>query len=426
MAGAKKTPVKVGPTPVGERKDPFADLDSRVAAARANLETTHSDMFPNATPPAAEAAPAAPAAEAPAAPGTEIVEPETPAAAPEPAPAPEAPKPAPAAAAPAAAPAAPVAEAAPEPEAPKPPTGTDWREFRRIQKEMKKARQQPSAPAAAAPAPAPAPAPETDADDPFGYKAEIKRVREDSERRIAEMEARLGNQNTETNLVTTINTQEAAFRTEHPDYDDAINHLVKVETGRYQRSGGARAEATQMLSWLEQQEALPEGQRHPDAPKLRNAIDTEGDTRNVDDLTAAMKVATDLYIGRQRNLIVQGAMAEHIPVPQKVYEIATEFMGYQAKARPAAAAAPAAAAPAAPAPGTTTVAEQIRRQARASAAGKSISQAASSAATEPEIPQITKLSEWMALRNRDPVAAREYMAAASAVDPRWHTKLLAG
>jgi hypothetical protein len=283
------------------------------------------------------------------------------------------------------------------------------------------------APEPGAPAPAPAAAtPETDADDPFGYKAEIRKVREESDRRIADMEARLGNQNNETNLVATINTQEAAFRAEHPDYDDAIKHLITVETGRYQRSGGARYEAGEMIKWLSTQEALPENQRHPDAARLRTAIDTEGDARNVDDTTAAMKVATDLYIGRQRNLIVQGALAEHVPVPQKVWETATEFMGYQPKARtPALGASPTPAPGPAPAP-TTTVAEKIRREARASAAGKSISNAASAAATEPDMPQITKLSEWVALRNRDPQGARDYMAAASAADPRWHTKLLAG
>jgi hypothetical protein len=418
---AKKTPVKVGPTPVGERKDPFSDLDDRVANARKNLETSHSDMFPVAVPGAAPA-PDAPPVEVPILATTELVETETPAAAPEPAaPAPE-PAPAPAAPAPAPAPVAAAPETPAAPEAPKPPTGIDWREFRRVQKEMKKTGR---APEPGAPAPAPAAAtPETDADDPFGYKAEIRKVREESDRRIADMEARLGNQNTETNLIATINTQEATFRAEHPDYDDAIKHLITVETGRYQRSGGARYEAGEMIKWLSTQEALPENQRHPDAARLRTAIDTEGDARNVDDTTAAMKVATDLYIGRQRNLIVQGALAEHVPVPQKVWETATEFMGYQPKAR--AAADPAAPAPAALAPApTTTVAEKIRREARASAAGKSISNAASSAATEPDMPQIKTLKEWAAFHSRDPQGARQYMAEMNATDPKWISRLSA-
>lgn len=438
MADEKITP---GAPPAALTESPRytvnKELDEREAHARKAFETSHTELFPDPAAPPAAAVPDA--AEAPAELPTEPVESdappiEAPSVHPEEAPAP------PAAVSPAPA-------ISPESAAPPEERGNfDWRKYRQLEREKRKLEKQvadlqkPSAVAAPeVPAPAvPAVAPEIqppsayDENDPFGVKAaareEANRVRREQQ---AEWEQQRAEDQERQELVN-IDRAEREFAAKQPDYYDAVTHLANYERSRYQRTGMAQVEAQKMMNdpqWAQAIERVADNYVFIPDPNRPNHLLTAERTkltaeqmagaREMTDGDAAVCLATERWIQARRHDVLAGARVTGRPVPEIVWEVATQDLGYKPRA-----VAPAANGGIAPAAGNQSVAERVRQSARATAAGKSLS-SVSGAPTDGTVAQqqIKTLRDYMELRNRDPQAARAYNERMQKVDPAWHTRL---
>lgn len=418
------------------------DLDARVKKAQEQIQEGHADLFLGGAPPAEpapaaspDAAPAEPETSLAAAPDEGVEPPAEPAPAVEPAPAepPAEPatEPAPGAEPPAEPPASgaePAPRAAAEPEVQPPGQKMDWKRYRELERETRRLKRQleakgkpatstaaPETAAPAAPTTTPAAQPEPSEDDPFGVKAEIRASEERMRAQLEETNRR----NEEQAVTVQIGQQEAAFRQEHPDYDDALKFIVEKERQRYISSGGAFVRGQRLLNACEEAQ-----DRDPRAKQLLGVIERIADEHNMTDAQAATEVAADFWIQERRQEMIEGARGRSVPVPQAVWEVAN-VMGYTPQAAatptPRAPGAPAA-APAAPAPRTT--AEQVRAQARASAAGKSLSSVSTGGADTPPA-TIRTLSQFNDFMKKDPVAARRWMAQREKeYGPNWHRELL--
>ena len=437
MAETKPTVVE-RPIPPGKgEKTPLdTSLEDKIAKARANFEQSHADLFPKqldgtdtASPEATP--PASPPAEAPAIGEIDATDQPAPAE-PEPsAPAPEAAKP---------------AEPQPAPTEPSLAERKDnrdyrdirkmERELRRLDKQLEERRKQVEAATAQpapvqAPAPVAQPAPQPTDDDPLGIKATVQeqftKFSQDQQAAQAARDAQAEEDRTRNQL----NVEETAFRQSHPDYDDAIAHMVMMERTRYQRSGGALVDGNILMNDPKMAPVIEKiadtfvAIPHPDragvvlyADRTKLGADQLVNAREISDTEAAQALATDLWIGQQRNKIIKGAQAQGRPIPEVVWEVAKEMM-YTPK--PPLATANSAPAPAA-APAGQSVAEKIRQQARAAAAGKSLSSVTTSGAVT-GTPVITTLTQLMKFRAEDPKAYSEYVATMSRRDPNWHRNL---
>jgi hypothetical protein len=167
-------------------------------------------------------------------------------------------------------------------------------------------------------------------------------------------------------------------------------------------------------------EKAPLGVRYLERDKVT------GPSRELSDTEAARVLATDIWIGEQRNFLIRNARASGKPVPEVVYEVARD-MGYAPNPN-AVAVRPngtPAATPAAP-NGTPqpTVAERIRQQARASAAGKSLSAVTTGGAPDLTLPQIRTMQQWMDFRKKDPAGAARYMEQMNKISSTWHHQLV--
>lgn len=381
-----------------------AELDSRIASAQEKFNQQHSDLFPQEAVDAADAT-----AEQPTlVPGTE-----TPAnqeeqgeGAKEPAVLAETTAPTPQK----------TEEAAPD--KPTKEGSVNWkavrdeqraakREIKRLEAELKALK---TAPTAQQQAPQVQDAvPDTIQDDPFGFKAEMNRLREEIKQEQQRTQATTEQQR----ITQEIAQQEAAYRQREPQYDDALNHVVSTERNRYKFTGDAQVKGKMLMDLADRFSGSRE-----DARIVQQAIDRLVDERDITELEAATEIAADLWIAQQRNLVIQGNMATGRSIPETVMEIA-KAMGWSPK-QIAQAQAAVQAAPAKPA---VSPAEQIRATARASAAGKSLSQLQPAGINVPDGPQIRTVQDWMNFHKSNPTAAREYAKQMSARDPRWHLNL---
>jgi len=421
MPGKKPTPTPIvaGPPPKSEFE---LDLDARIAKAKAGITTASAPLgeTPEETPPA-EPEVALPPSEAPTL--GELTD-ESPAPAPEPEtpPATEPPAETPAAAAPA----EPV-----KPEPTKENTGKwseeDWRRYRANERENKRLKRELEAlkaakvaetPPATAEQPAPAATP-TD-DDPFGIEATkraLEAAQADNAKTRQEME--------QDRLRTQIDRDETAFKAQHPDYDQAVGHMVNFEYKRYWLAGSAVA-ADRFLRDNKMRPAIEDVAdrfvKIEDAAAPLGWRAVERDKTNVagqelSDSEAARLIATDMYISERRNDLIASARISNRSIAEVAYET-SQLMGYQPQAMPAANGA----SPAAPA--AQTPAEKIRAQAKITAASKTLSATSSTGPAEAPPQQFRTLAELMAFRQRDPQGFRAYAdKMEKTVGPQWHHRL---
>lgn len=417
------------------------ELDDRAAKAREKFEQSHTELFQPVEPvaPASDIEPATAPTELPA---IEPAEAE-PAIVEEPAPTPQ---PVAAEQSPATSPETSAAPPAPA-ETKKPEEKVDWRMLRQIQRENKKLQKELEAlkagkpvaasavqPEVVAPAPVtPAPTqPAYDESDPFGAKAA---AREEAARVRAELQADFDRQQAETREkqeLAQIDQQEKAFLQQHPDYYDAVTHMANYERSRYQRSGMAAVEAGKMMADPQWEAAIERVADNyvflPDPNRANHLLTAERSkltpeqmtqAREMTDEDAAICLATERWIQARRQDVLQGARATRRPVPEIVWDIATNDLGWKPRA-----VTPAANGTTQPPVSTMTTAEKIRQSAKASAAAKSLSAVgtAPSAGGAPP-PAIRSLTEWMDFQRKDPAGARQYMNEMSKRDPQWHRNL---
>jgi hypothetical protein len=405
------TPVPQGPIePTAFEKD----LEGRIAKAKADIETRTTDLNPK--PDAAPAAPAPkvevetppaemPSTEAPlteTAPGVEtppVTEParETP----------------------------PVTEPAPKTEVPEQRAEGDkfdWKGYRELQRENRRLKREAeeraktpktTAPGAEVETPPAQPLPNGE-EDALGLRTMVTEATQPALERITQAEQRLAAERVQLE----IQQSEAQFRQVHPDYDEAARALVLNEKKRYELSGDNLVTGEKLYN-----AALAAADRDPRAREMVDMIETRAEQQNISDLQAAAQVATDLWLQTQTNRVIEGARKRGISVAQAVWEQATEVLGYQPKAvTTTATQLPATTEAARPA---ESVAEKMRREARATAAGKSVSAAASASSVEQPPTAYNTLRDLNAFRDRDPVGYRAYIAQRTAKDPNWHRSLTA-
>lgn len=396
------------------------DLDSRIARAKENLQQAHTDLFQTGD---ADVTPV------PVETGNAPLEtPGTPA---EPAPAgdamPAAPAPEDIVQEPPAEPAEPAAAAPKEPKEPeegerrvnwkqaRDQMRADKRELKRLQKELETLKAGKAAAPAQEPGQEQTPAAvQPEEDDPFGFKAELNKVRGE----IAQMRQRTETERESDRLTNELVQAETTYRSSQPhgsQYDEAVKYMVDVERERYKLSGMANSQGALLLK-----AANDFGDTDPRAAAVRKAIEDTADANDLSDDEAAAVVATDLWIAAQRNGIINGHRGNMAALPNAVWNMALR-MGFQPKAIAAAAAA---------VPGTSAApaqspAEKLRATARASAAGKSLSNLSSSGMPLSDGPAIRTVQDFQTLFQKDPAAARKYMMDMMKVDPQWHSKLAA-
>jgi hypothetical protein len=415
------------------------ELDDRSKKAYQAFEQAHSDL-------GAVPGPEAPAAEVP-----EVVVPELPLEiapvetdAPEPVVAEPAETPPPAAAEAEPASASPSAEPAAPPVEKKEPF--DWRKFRQQERELRKAQKElaelkagkapaPAAPETAEPVAAPAPveAPAYDESDPFGVKAAAKEEGDRVRRELQEKWDRERAADAQKAELVEIDNQERNFIATHPDYYDAVAHLANYERSRYQRTGAAQVEAVKMMGDPQWQAAIervadnyvfvpdPNRPNHLlTAERTKLSAEQMATAREMTDADAAVCLATERWIQARRQDVLNGARATRRTVPEVVWDVAINDLGY--KPRAAAPAAKANGAP--PSTDTRTAAERVRASAKATAASKSLSAVSSSPPIDANSgQQIKTLRDLTDLQRKDPKAFRELNDRMSRSNPSWYRDL---
>lgn len=387
------------------------DLKARIAKAQAAVtgetveaapaaETIVADAPPAEIPATAELTDESPAPEPP-------IEPVA-----EPAPAVEAAKP----------------EAAPvetKPAEPKPPKeeNFDWKAWRETQKENRRLKRELEAARKEQPKPAekPAEAAPVNDEDPFGTQAALHEAQE-ARRETALTRQQLDQDRQDREL----NAQATEFRQTKPDYDDALNHVRKVESVRYYKTA----------SYVDADKLLGDPRMRTEIEKAADSLVAVDDKasplgfrtvnrseapegRELTDQEVARMIATEIWMRSRTNDVIQGAKASGRKVPEVVYELAGD-MGYQPRAIVPAPNG----GPAAPATPVRTAAESVRQQAKIAAASKTLSATSTQAPEAPPPAQFRTLAEFMAYRQRDPAGARSYMERMTATHgDKWHRNL---
>lgn len=425
------------------------EMDARVKKARESFE--NKDQAPTQVTAPLEVPPA----EIPELPAVGELKEDAPVT-PEPPAAPEPPPPAPAEPVPPIAAAPPPAPpVAPPPAAdvpPKPPAQNDgfpWGEFRTQQRKLRALEREaasrqaaadkaagsgpPTAAPAAPAAPAATPPPVGDENDPFGIEAtkreiETLRGQMNADRATSEQERA---QNEDRMLRTEINSQEATFVQATPDYYKAIDHMIYVEKHRVTASGLSALRGDAMLrdpnftpaieKIADNYVALPD----PTSPTGEKIVERHlggPGARELSDTDAATVLATEIHIGEQRNQLIAAARRGGVFNPRVIYDTA-RAMGYQPGAMPPAPAGAPAANGAAAAP-AQSVAEKIRQQAKANAAGKSLSAVPTGGMPTDSSPVIRTLRDLMAFRQSDHRGYLAYQDRMNRSNPNWMRELV--
>lgn len=222
---------------------------------------------------------------------------------------------------------APQAPPPPEPApAPEPPTEKfPWREFRKMQRRLAEL-DKPPAPIAAQPPPASVPPveqPPVD-DDPLGIKAAVREAVRAEVEPLRSQQTQMTAEQQQQAEMRRVQNEEATWRTSNPNgqhYDDAAKFLIQSARDEYEQTGTAAYQGSQLLAAAQQD--TPQGRQ------VRAAIEQAADTLDVSDEEAAAKLATDLYIIGQRNMLIQGAAHQRKSIADVVWSRAVA-RGYRA------------------------------------------------------------------------------------------------
>lgn len=152
---------------------------------------------------------------------------------------------------------------------------------------------------------------------------------ETAEQRIARIEI----EQSRARELDTIRTQEQLYSKDHPDYNEAVNHLVLSDLADFHLAGQAAkvAELNQALM--------------NDHPVVKTWVRAITSAQDVTEDEALKRIADASWIEERRQLLVKTANTTGRPVPELAYELA-QRRGYAPKgAAPAAPVAPAAPKP---------------------------------------------------------------------------------
>lgn len=268
--------------------------------------------------------------------------------------------------------------------------------------------------------------PETTDNDPFGFEAARQRTIAEVNAKLAENKRDLEQQKqllAQEQARLALQQEEAQFAVQHPDYAQARDHLLNWERQRYLKSGAATAQSLRMRQAAEWQVANhPDPQERQRAQEYIEKVEAYADDKGISDADAWVTAATDTWVENLRAQVIEGARARRESVAQNAWNLAVEYAGYQPKetvtGAPTAAKIPEVVDSGPP----ISPAERIRQQAKAAAAGKSLS-AASASTPSPTQPTIQTLQQWMAWRQKDPAGARQWMEAQNRVNPNWYRDL---
>jgi DNA repair exonuclease SbcCD ATPase subunit len=250
----------------------------------------------------------------------------------------------------------------------------------------------------------PKPAETQPADDEFEdpltklerQRAEDKRLADERLNQLEQRTQQNERQTQQQQITVEIQRQESDFVREHPDYNEALNHLVKTRREEYDETGALDNRAEWWLT------------HHPQvierfANERNMAFETDDDVH-----AAAREASFAVLIEQERMQIITDVRARGKNVAEAVYSLATK-RGWQAPS----------AAPATPAAQAETAQERVQRAKAAEPAATSLSAMQSGA--QPVELKITSRAQLLALDEKD---LDRYVDMMDAKDPGWDKKLL--
>jgi hypothetical protein len=281
---------------------------------------------------------------------------------------------------------------------PKKHVGPSWKQVKELQRALKEANDRLAAKPAEV---APPPPREDELADPIEVltgevrqlKDELKKTQEQTEQKVQQLTEAEQRQKLQQELIA----EESLFERDHPDYRDAVMHLISKRTAEYERTGRLDNVATYWLS------------NHADLI-TRHALETGRDPEDEGQLwDAARDIGLRTLIDKDRHELVTSAKQAGRRVTQVVYELAKDF-GYQGKAKE----------PAAP----PVVAPEKAAQARVAQAIKQKAVTQSLAGMQTSGAAIErKLTRDQFLKMTDEEQDR-LVAELDEKDPGWHERLI--
>ena len=197
--------------------------------------------------------------------------------------------------------------------------GPSWKQVKELQRALKEANDRLAAKPAEV---APPPPREDELADPIEVltgevrqlKDELKKTQEQTEQKVQQLTEAEQRQKLQQELIA----EESLFEKDHPDYRDAVMHLISKRTAEYERTGRLDNVATYWLS------------NHAELI-TRHALETGRDPEDEGQLwEAARDIGLRTLIDKDRHELVTSAKQAGRRVTQVVYELAKDF-GYQAK-----------------------------------------------------------------------------------------------